>query len=352
MDAWPRDRVPDQRRGPGPQLPAEPGPDLRLRRAGRAGHPLGLPRLPGLPRAAALRLDGRQADHPPRDPPQGGDRQSRAVGRSASSRSTGSRRPSPLFRADSGALRLRDGWDRSTPASSTGTSAVDEADRARRLTVVSCRLKRACDASRGRVLDAAIAVDASLDGRSGVLTEVGDAMSRIGVCGLRAPALRGGCAVSSRPDGRPRLIENDAREVGPPRGRRPRDCGAARFSDRRRRTRTAIPPVTSPRVERDDRGKHRLDGLVAIGGDGTLGAAAAREAAKTCPSSGAEDDRQRCRGDRLHLRVLHGGRARDRGARPAAHDRRGARADHGRRVHGAHTGWITGYAGVVVGGRS
>ena len=49
---------------------------------------------------------------------------------------------------------------------------------------------------------------------------------------------------------------------------------------------------------------------------------------------GAEDDRQRPLGDRLHVRVRHRGRDRHRGDRPAAHDRREPRPRDGRRGHG------------------
>ena len=48
----------------------------------------------------------------------------------------------------------------------------------------------------------------------------------------------------------------------------------------------------------------------------------------------AEDDRQRPLRDRLHLRLRHGGLDRDRGDRPAAHDRRVAQPRHGRRGDG------------------
>ena len=45
---------------------------------------------------------------------------------------------------------------------------------------------------------------------------------------------------------------------------------------------------------------------------------------------GAEDDRQRSLRHRLHLRLRHGGDDRDRGDRPAPHDRRVAQPRHGR----------------------
>ena len=52
----------------------------------------------------------------------------------------------------------------------------------------------------------------------------------------------------------------------------------------------------------------------------------------------AEDDRQRPLGDRLHLRVRHRRRDRDRGDRPPAHDRGEPRPRHGRRGHGPPRG--------------
>ena len=72
---------------------------------------------------------------------------------------------------------------------------------------------------------------------------------------------------------------------------------------------------TSPRLG--------VDALIAIGGEDTLGVAD-----QAAPTLGvqrrrrAEDDRQRPRRHRLHLRLRHRGQHRDRGHRPAAHHRR------------------------------
>jgi D-alanine-D-alanine ligase-like ATP-grasp enzyme len=60
-DPRPRDRVSHQRRGPD-QLPSEPRADHRPAPARRPRRPRRHPHLPGLPRAAVLRLDDRQAD--------------------------------------------------------------------------------------------------------------------------------------------------------------------------------------------------------------------------------------------------------------------------------------------------
>ena len=64
--ARPRHRVPHQRRGPVP-LHAFAGQDHLLPPARRARHPRRLARLPGLHRAAELRLDDRQGDRLRRD---------------------------------------------------------------------------------------------------------------------------------------------------------------------------------------------------------------------------------------------------------------------------------------------
>ena len=56
------DRVPHQRRGPGPRLRARGRPARRVRAAGRARHARRLPLLPGLGDRAVLRLADRQAD--------------------------------------------------------------------------------------------------------------------------------------------------------------------------------------------------------------------------------------------------------------------------------------------------
>ena len=78
-----------------------------------------------------------------------------------------------------------------------------------------------------------------------------------------------------------------------------------------------------------------LDALVAVGGEDTLGVAARLYRRARVPRRrGPEDDRQRPRGDRLHVRVRHGGLGRDRGDRPAPHDGRVAQPGDGRRGDG------------------
>ena len=60
--ARPRDRVPDQRRGPGARLPPRRRRDRAVPRAGRPGRPLRLAPVHRLRGAALLRLAARQAD--------------------------------------------------------------------------------------------------------------------------------------------------------------------------------------------------------------------------------------------------------------------------------------------------
>jgi acetyl-CoA carboxylase biotin carboxylase subunit len=124
--ARPRDRVPHQRRGPRPELQAvaRARSDASWRR--RAGRALGQPHLPGLLGAAALRLDGRQADHPPAHR-----KQAIEVARRALQELTleGITTTAGLF------LRILDHSDfapaRSTPASSTATSRRGDGRRQR-----------------------------------------------------------------------------------------------------------------------------------------------------------------------------------------------------------------------------
>ena len=79
----------------------------------------------------------------------------------------------------------------------------------------------------------------------------------------------------------------------------------------------------------------QLDGLIAIGGEDTLGVAARLHGEhRPARRRRAEDDRQRPRRDRPDVRLRHGGLDRDRGDRPPAHDGRVARPRDRRRGHG------------------
>ena len=66
----------------------------------------------------------------------------------------------------------------------------------------------------------------------------------------------------------------------------------------------------------------RVDALIAIGGEDTLGVAREARRRRRPGRRRAEDDRQRPVGDRLHVRLRHRGADRDRRDRPAAHDGR------------------------------
>ena len=82
-----------------------------------------------------------------------------------------------------------------------------------------------------------------------------------------------------------------------------------------------------------------LDGLIAIGGEDTLGAANRLHAEHGARRArGAEDDRQRPRRHRRHLRLRHRAPGRDRGDRPPAHDRRVAPPGDGGRGDGPPRG--------------
>ena len=79
---------------------------------------------------------------------------------------------------------------------------------------------------------------------------------------------------------------------------------------------------------------HRIDGIIAIGGEGTLAAAERLDKDGHQRRGRAEDDRQRPAGDRLLVRLRHRRQHRHRRHGPAAHHRRLAPALHGRRGHG------------------
>ena len=124
---------------------------------------------------------------------------------------------------------------------------------------------------------------------------------------------------------------HDAADAGRP---RPASCPAAAPSwapraPTRSRTTSGLEQVLAT-LER-----HDIDALIAIGGEDTLGVrpAAAREHGRA-GGRGAEDDRQRPRRHRLHLRLRHRGADRHRGHRPAAHHGRVAQPGHRRRGHG------------------
>ena len=79
----------------------------------------------------------------------------------------------------------------------------------------------------------------------------------------------------------------------------------------------------------------QIDALVAIGGEDTLGVAAALCRRGEPPRRRRpEDDRQRPQRHRLHLRLRHGRRGRDRRDRPLPLDGRVAQPDHRRRDDG------------------
>ena len=108
---------------------------------------------------------------------------------------------------------------------------------------------------------------------------------------------------------------------------------AARSSARRARTRTRHDGDVAAVLATLER--ERIDALIAIGGEDTLGVA--REArrrrrarASACPKTIDND----LVGHRLHVRVRHRGADRDRRDRPAAHDGREPRPRDGRRGDG------------------
>ena len=77
-----------------------------------------------------------------------------------------------------------------------------------------------------------------------------------------------------------------------------------------------------------------IDALVAIGGEDTLGVATKLHELGVQRRRRTEDDRQRPRRDRLHVRLRHRGQHRDGGDRPAAHHGRVAPPHARRRGHG------------------
>ena len=91
----------------------------------------------------------------------------------------------------------------------------------------------------------------------------------------------------------------------------------------RGRTRARPPPPARPRRARRDRRR----------GHARRRGAAARRGGRSGRRR-AEDDRQRPVGDRLHVRVRHRRRDRDRGDRPPAHHRGESRPRDGDRGHG------------------
>ncbi len=85
---------------------------------------------------------------------------------------------------------------------------------------------------------------------------------------------------------------------------------------------------------RDVQRAHTLDGLIAIGGEDTLGVAAKLTRRRPARDRRAEDDRQRSRRDRRDVRLRHGAARRERGDRPPAHDGREPQPDPGGRGDG------------------
>ncbi len=84
--------------------------------------------------------------------------------------------------------------------------------------------------------------------------------------------------------------------------------------------------------------RDRIDALIAIGGEDTLGVANKLSHDGVRVGRRPQDHRQRPFGDRLHVRVPHRGADRDRRDRPPAHDRREPRPRHGRGGHGPARG--------------
>ena len=94
-----------------------------------------------------------------------------------------------------------------------------------------------------------------------------------------------------------------------------------------------------------------LDGLIAIGGEDTLGRRRApQRRARGAGPRGAEDDRQRPRGHRRHLRLRHRAPGGDRGDRPPPHDGRVHHRVMVVEVMGRHAGWIALHSGLAGGG--
>ena len=131
-----------------------------------------------------------------------------------------------------------------------------------------------------------------------------------------------------------RLARHDRRQPEAARLRRDlRDPAtrAARSSAPRARTRYKI----EGGVEGVKRTFEQLDALVAIGGEDTLGVAARLSAEESLAGRRRpEDDRQRPERHRLHVRLRHRRRGRDRGDRPLPLDGRVAQPDHRRRDDG------------------
>ena len=84
--------------------------------------------------------------------------------------------------------------------------------------------------------------------------------------------------------------------------------------------------------------QHNLDGLIPIGGEDTLGVARPAVRGRHRRRRRAEDDRQRPRRHRLHVRLPDRGADRHRRDRPPAHHGRVAQPRDRRRGHGAHRG--------------
>ena len=102
-------------------------------------------------------------------------------------------------------------------------------------------------------------------------------------------------------------------------------------------------PVQGRRRRRGARARrrssaHGVDALIAIGGEDTLGVARAAGGRRRAGGRRAQDDRQRPRRHRLHVRLRHRGADRHRRDRPPAHHGRVARPRDGRRGHGPPRG--------------
>ena len=95
--------------------------------------------------------------------------------------------------------------------------------------------------------------------------------------------------------------------------------------------------------------RREIDALIPIGGEDTLGVALRLHEDGIPVVGRAEDDRQRPRRHRRHVRLPDGRADRDRGDRPPAHDGRVARPRDGVEVMGRHAGWIATHAGIAGG---
>ena len=169
----------------------------------------------------------------------------------------------------------------------------------------------------------------------GILTSGGDCPGLNAV--IRGVVLKGTTTLRPRVRRHPRRLAGRRRRrllpAHPARGARASRRSAARSSARAARTPTRA-RAAAPRTSRRRSYGHRIDGIIAIGGEGTLAAADRLAEGRHQRPRRAEDDRQRPARHRLLVRLRHRRQHRHRGDGPAAHHRRLAPALHGRRGHG------------------